>query len=230
MRKHFQTTITDTTFTYTRKTAEISPRKPALDGSYMPADRPHRDRPSDGDVVRAYKNLEQAEQAFDRSKGPDLQIRRSFITSRTVSCARTDLHARLYLTWHLKAAWKPCCSPTNPTRTPDRSRKPSGPAARSRKRRRKSDQHRAPRAQLPHAAHRALHQTGTPPACTARPHLREAHPATGPPSRSARPRRPRPNRGRSVDTSRTPQNPRNPGNSGNRLHHQGELRPRRAEN
>ena len=212
MRKHFQTTITDTTFTYTRKTAEIA-AEAALDGFYILRTGLTETDLQTGDVVRAYKNLEQAERAFGSIKGPDLQIRpihhhlQDRVRAHVLICMLA-----YYLTWHLKAAWKPLLF-TDEHRpvTPDPVAKAVRSSSAQQKAQTKSDQHRAPRAQLPHAAHRALHPDPEhhPPA-RPRQHLREAHPAHRAPSRSARPRRPRPNRGRSVDTSRTPQNPRKP--------------------
>jgi transposase len=105
MKKHFQIEITDTDFTYTRDTVGIA-EEAALDGFYILrtslTDLPARD------VVRAYKNLEQAERAFGSLKGPDLQIRPIHHHLET----RVRAHVLIcmlayYLTWHLKAAWKP---------------------------------------------------------------------------------------------------------------------------
>jgi hypothetical protein len=107
MRKHFQITITDTTFTYTRNTDQIT-TEAALDGFYiLRTSLTQADLPA-GDVVRAYKNLEQAERAFGSLKGPDLQIRPIHHRLET----RVRAHVLIcmlayYLTWHLKAAWAP---------------------------------------------------------------------------------------------------------------------------
>ena len=87
MKKHFQITITDTTFTYTRDTAGIA-EEAALDGFYiLRTSLTETDLPAT-DVVRAYKNLEQAERAFGSLKGPEFRSARSITTSRTAS-ART---------------------------------------------------------------------------------------------------------------------------------------------
>jgi hypothetical protein len=106
MRKHFQITITDTTFTYTRDTAGIA-TEAALDGFYiLRTSLTETDLPA-GDVVRAYKNLEQAERAFGSLKGPELQIRP--IHHRLEDRVRAHVLICMlayYLTWHLKAAWK----------------------------------------------------------------------------------------------------------------------------
>ena len=59
MKKHFQIAITDTTFTYTRDTATIN-AEAALDGFYILRTSLTETDLEAGDVVRAYKNLEQA--------------------------------------------------------------------------------------------------------------------------------------------------------------------------
>jgi hypothetical protein len=107
MRKHFQIEITDTTFTYTRDTAGIA-TEAALDGFYiLRTSLTENDLPAK-DVVRAYKNLEQAERAFGSLKGPDLQIRpiHHHLEDRVRAHVLICMLA-YYLTWHLKAAWKP---------------------------------------------------------------------------------------------------------------------------
>jgi len=105
MKKHFQIEITDTTFTYARDTAGIA-GEAALDGFYI-LRTSLTDLPA-GNVVRAYKNLEQAERAFGSLKGPELQIRP--IHHRLEDRVRAHVLICMlayYLTWHLKAAWKP---------------------------------------------------------------------------------------------------------------------------
>jgi hypothetical protein len=107
MRKHFETTITDTTFTYTPKTVEIA-AEASLDGFYILRTSLTDTALATGDVVRAYKNLEQAETAFGSIKGPDLQIRpiHHHLEDRVRAHVLICMLA-YYLTWHLKAAWKP---------------------------------------------------------------------------------------------------------------------------
>ena len=118
MRKHFQIEITDTTFTYARDTTGIA-AEAALDGFYI-LRTSITDVPA-GDVVRAYKNLEQAERAFGSLKGPDLQIRPIHHHLET----RVRAHVLIcmlayYLTWHLKAAWKPLLfTDEHPPTSPD---------------------------------------------------------------------------------------------------------------
>jgi len=107
VRKHFEVQITDMDFTYQRKQQEIR-EEAALDGFYiLRTSLPASDAPA-GDVVRAYKNLEQVERAFGSIKGPDLQIRP--IHHHLETRVRTHVLICMlayYLTWHLKAAWKP---------------------------------------------------------------------------------------------------------------------------
>jgi transposase len=107
MKKHFQVEITDTTFTYTRKTEEIA-AEAALDGFYILRTSLTETALRTGDVVRAYKNLEQAERAFGSLKGPDLQIRpiHHHLEDRVRAHVLICMLA-YYLTWHLKAAWTP---------------------------------------------------------------------------------------------------------------------------
>ena len=119
MKKHFQLQITDTTFTYERKREQIV-TEAALDGFYILRTSLATETLPDEDVVRAYKNLEQAERAFGSFKGPDLQIRP--IHHHLEDRVRTHVLICMlayYLTWHLKAAWKPLLftdedRPTNP--------------------------------------------------------------------------------------------------------------------
>ena len=134
MRKHFQLQITDTTFTYERKREQIA-TEAALDGFYILRTGLATETLADQDVVRAYKNLEQAERAFGSFKGPDLQIRP--IHHHLEDRVRTHVLICMlayYLTWHLKAAWKPLLftdedRPTNPdpvakaVRSPDAQHK-----------------------------------------------------------------------------------------------------------
>jgi transposase len=107
VKKHFDVQITDMDFTYQRKQQQID-EEAALDGFYILRTSHTADELPAGDVVRAYKNLEQAERAFRSLKGPDLQIRPIHHHLQT----RVRTHVLIcmlayYLTWHLKAAWKP---------------------------------------------------------------------------------------------------------------------------
>ena len=66
--------ITDTTFTYQRKTEQIQ-AEAALDGIYVLRTNITEGELPTSEVVRAYKGLEQVERAFRTFKGPELQIR-----------------------------------------------------------------------------------------------------------------------------------------------------------
>lgn len=107
VKKHFEVQITDMHVTSQRKHEQIA-EEAALDGfSILRTNLTDTDAPA-GEVVRADKNLEQAERALRSIKGPDLQIRpidhrlEDRVRSHVPICMLAD-----YLTWHLKAAWKP---------------------------------------------------------------------------------------------------------------------------
>ena len=107
VRKHFEVTITDTSFTYERKTEQIE-AEAALDGIYVLRTNLPDTELSTGEVVRSYKNLEQVERAFRTFKGPELEIRPIHHHLET----RVRAHVFLcmlayYLTWHLRQAWAP---------------------------------------------------------------------------------------------------------------------------
>jgi hypothetical protein len=107
VKKHFEVKITDTTFTYKRKTEQIQVEA-ALDGFYvLRTSVPDSELTSD-DVVRSYKGLKHVEDAFRTFKGPELEIRP--IHHRLED--RVRAHVLLctlayYLTWHLRQAWTP---------------------------------------------------------------------------------------------------------------------------
>ena len=107
VKKHFDVQITDTSFTWTRKTEQIQ-AEAALDGIYVLRTNIGDSELQTGEVVRAYKNLEQVERAFRTLKGPELQIRPIHHHLET----RVRAHVFLcmlayYLTWHLRQAWAP---------------------------------------------------------------------------------------------------------------------------
>jgi len=107
MKKHFELQITDTTFTYARKTDQIE-AEAALDGIYILRTSASTKALPAAEVVRAYKGLEQVERAFGSFKGPDLQIRPIHHHLEPRVRAHVLLCMLAYhLTWHLKAAWAP---------------------------------------------------------------------------------------------------------------------------
>jgi len=107
VKKHFQLVIEDTRFEYRRKQAQID-EEAALDGFYVLRTNLAQDTLTAPEVVRSYKQLAHAEQAFRTLKGPELEIRP--IRHRRED--RVRAHAFLcllayYLEWHLRAAWAP---------------------------------------------------------------------------------------------------------------------------
>jgi hypothetical protein len=107
VKKHFEVQITDTTFTYQRKTEQIQ-AEAALDGIYVLRTSVPNTELDTGGVVRSYKQLKHVERAFRTFKGPELEIRP--IHHRLAD--RVRAHAFLcmlayYLTWHLRHAWTP---------------------------------------------------------------------------------------------------------------------------
>ena len=72
--KHFALTIVDGRFAYARKEAEIA-AEAALDGIYVLRTSLGADELAAPAVVRAYKQLAKAEQAFRAMKAPELEIR-----------------------------------------------------------------------------------------------------------------------------------------------------------
>ena len=107
MKKHFQIEITDTTFTFAHKQAQIA-AEAALDGIYVLRTCTDAERLPTAEVVRSYKGLEQVERAFGTLKGPELEIRP--IHHRLEDRVRAHVLLCMlayYLTWHLRAAWTP---------------------------------------------------------------------------------------------------------------------------
>ena len=107
VKKHFAVQITDTTFTYQRKTEQIE-TEAALDGIYVLRTNVPDTELATGDVVRSYKNLEQVERAFRTFKGPELEMRP--IHHHLADRVRAHVFLCMlayYLTWHLRHAWKP---------------------------------------------------------------------------------------------------------------------------
>jgi hypothetical protein len=107
MKKHFDIQITDTSFSFARKTDQIK-AEAAPDGIYVLRTSVAANTLATDDVVRAYKGLEQVERAFGTFKGPELQIRP--IHHRLEDRVRAHVFLctlAYYLTWHLRQAWAP---------------------------------------------------------------------------------------------------------------------------
>jgi transposase len=74
MKKHFDLQITDTTFSFARKTAEIA-AEAAMDGIYVVRTSLPEDKLDNTQTVRSYKSLSLLERAFRCIKTVDLHIR-----------------------------------------------------------------------------------------------------------------------------------------------------------
>jgi transposase len=105
VKKHFNPEIGDNRLEYQRKQAQID-EEAALDGFYVLRTNLSEEMLASADVVRSYKQLAHAEQAFRTLKGPELEIRP--IRHRRED--RVRAHAFLcllayYLEWHLRNEW-----------------------------------------------------------------------------------------------------------------------------
>jgi Transposase DDE domain len=105
--KHFQRTITDTTFTYRRDQAGIA-AEAALDGIYLLRTSVPAAELDAAGVVSGYKNLAHIERDFRSIKTTDLDLRpiHHRLTDRVKAHVLICLLA-CYLTWHLRKAWAP---------------------------------------------------------------------------------------------------------------------------
>jgi len=130
VKKHFEVEITDTSFSFKRKTEQIA-AEAALDGFYVLRTSVATETLPTDEVVRAYKGLEQVERAFGTLKGPELEIRP--IHHRLEDRVRAHVLLCMlayYLTWHLRAAWAPLLfkdeqPPTNPDPVAKADRSPA---------------------------------------------------------------------------------------------------------
>ena len=107
MAKHFRTTITETTFRYTRDTERIA-REARLDGIYVIRTSVPAHALDAADTVRAYKRLATVERAFRCLKTVDLKVRP--IHHRLSGRVRAHLLLCVlayYVEWHMRRAWAP---------------------------------------------------------------------------------------------------------------------------
>ncbi|MFP3647816.1 IS1634 family transposase [Paraburkholderia sp. SIMBA_054] len=107
MGKHFELGITDSDFTWARKTEQIR-QEAALDGLYVVRTSvPAQDLPAEA-AVSAYKSLALVERAFRSLKTVDLQVRPVFHWN----AQRVRAHVFLcmlayYVEWHMRETLKP---------------------------------------------------------------------------------------------------------------------------
>ena len=107
MAKHFELSITETTFAYERKTQAIA-AEAALDGLYVIRTSVPAAQLDAAGAVAAYKSLAHVERAFRSIKTVDLQVRPVF----HYNAQRVRAHVFLcmlayYVEWHMRARLKP---------------------------------------------------------------------------------------------------------------------------
>ena len=141
VKKHFQVNITDDTLTYERKHEQIA-QEAELDGIYViRAGRIDPQELTAAGIVRAYKQLKEAEKGFGALKGP-LEVRP--IHHRLEDRVRAHLLICMlaeYLRWHLRHAWAELLfQDDNPASSTD----PVAKAARSAEASRKAGRRRTP--------------------------------------------------------------------------------------
>ena len=102
MAKHFDLTITDATFSFARKTAEIA-AEAATDGLYVVRTSLPAEALDDADAVRSYKSLARVERAFRCIKTVDLQIRpvHHWLADRVRAHVFLCMLA-YYVEWHMR--------------------------------------------------------------------------------------------------------------------------------
>ena len=107
MSKHFQRTITDTGFTYSRDQDNID-AEAALDGIYVIRTSVSAADLDPAAVVKGYKDLAGIERDFRSIKTDDLQVRpiRHRLEDRVEAHLLICMLAR-YLVWHLQKSWAP---------------------------------------------------------------------------------------------------------------------------
>ena len=107
MAKHYNLTITDTTFAYERDTEAIT-AEAALDGLYVIRTTVDPEQMNPAQVVATYKSLARVERDFRSLKAIDVDLRPIHHYTET----RVRAHVFIcmlaaYLVWHLRAAWAP---------------------------------------------------------------------------------------------------------------------------
>jgi transposase len=107
MKKHFDLEITDTAFSFTRKTAEIA-AEAATDGIYVVRTSVAETTLGDADTVRSYKSLSHVERAFRCIKTVDLHVRPVYhwLADRVRAHVFLCMLA-YYLEWHMRQRLAP---------------------------------------------------------------------------------------------------------------------------
>jgi hypothetical protein len=140
MAKHFELTITDSTFGFARKETEIA-AEAALDGIYVVRTCVPARRLDAGGVVEAYKGLKVVEADFRSLKAIDLDLRpvHHYLEDRVRAHVLICMLAA-YVIWHLRQAWAPICFTDEqpPARTDPVAAAESSPNARIKAARKRS--------------------------------------------------------------------------------------------
>jgi hypothetical protein len=132
MRKHFDLTITDDAFSFTRKSAAIAVEA-ATDGLYVVRTSLPEATLGDADTIRSYKSLTRVERAFRCLKTVDLHVRPVYHWLE----GRVRAHVFLcmlayYLEWHMRQRLGPMLfDDTDPDEAEARRRSVVAPAQRS---------------------------------------------------------------------------------------------------
>ncbi len=132
MAKHFEIEITETAFTYARKTEAIA-AEARLDGIYVLRTSVAKKLLGAEDTVRAYKDLAKVERAFRCLKTVDLHVRP--IHHRLEPRVRAHVLLCMlayYVEWHMRRAWAPLLfAEDDPQDAARRRGSPVQPATRS---------------------------------------------------------------------------------------------------
>jgi len=107
MAKHFETVMTDATFSFTRKTEAIA-EEARLDGIYVVRTSLPAEQADAATTVRSYKSLARVERAFRCMKTVDLELRPVFHwTSPRVRAHVLLCMLAYYLEWHMRQTLAP---------------------------------------------------------------------------------------------------------------------------
>jgi hypothetical protein len=132
MAKHFEITITETSFSYERKQKTIA-AEARLDGIYVLRTSVSNKVLGAEDTVRTYKDLAKVERAFRCLKTVDLHVRP--IHHRLEPRVRAHVFVCMlayYVEWHMRQAWAPLLfAEDDPADAAQRRGSPVQPAVRS---------------------------------------------------------------------------------------------------
>ena len=107
MAKHFSLTITDSSFSFTRREEKIA-AEAAIDGIYVVRTSSQEEGLEAADIVERYKSLSLVENAFRSIKTVDLKVRP--IHHRNADRVRSHVFLCLlayYVEWHMRSVLKP---------------------------------------------------------------------------------------------------------------------------